>query len=269
VALEEQIKHKSEQQSIELWRLEIEKNSDLTCIIPQQENNKGRLFGFTTPLGKEVLHEATIILLDSTHSINKHKDLLYTFLSRDPQTGKGITLAHLISSRKNTESVQYWFCNLRNQFPNWQGPLAFFVDCDPAQIKALKLEFPEKELLDDLKFLMYADNINIAEEALISFLEKWKDSIAFITYFKQTWLNVNEYDNFSGVKKTMWMNAYRTDVPHMNINTTNLLEAWHRRLKYSNFEGKVNRRSDVLIYELYVVMEGDARRQRRLADIRA
>ncbi|CAG8737243.1 22364_t:CDS:2, partial [Gigaspora margarita] len=40
VVLEEQIKHKVEKQGVELWRLKIEKTGDLTCIIPQQNNDK-------------------------------------------------------------------------------------------------------------------------------------------------------------------------------------------------------------------------------------
>ncbi|CAG8788660.1 27972_t:CDS:2, partial [Racocetra persica] len=110
-----------------------------------RDMSKGKLFGFTVPICKEIIHDISVILLDATHGTNKHKDLLYTLLFPDPKTGKGITLAHLISSRKNFESVQYWFYNLRAQFPDWQGPTAFLVDCDMAQIKALRVVFPEKK----------------------------------------------------------------------------------------------------------------------------
>lgn len=67
----------------------------------------------------------------------------------------------------------------------------------------------------------------------------------------------------------MWIKAYRTEVPHANMKTTNMIESWHKRLKYDNFEGKFNRCSDLLIYELYVVIDSDTQHQRRLADVQA
>ncbi|CAG8538093.1 33507_t:CDS:2, partial [Racocetra persica] len=76
----------------------------------------------------------------------------------------------------------------------------------------------------------------------------------------------NEYGNLNGIDKIMWIKAYRTRIPRTNMDMTNMLESWHKRLKYDNFEGKVNRRIDVLIYELYIVIDGDTQQQWRLAD---
>ncbi|CAG8690665.1 1418_t:CDS:2, partial [Dentiscutata heterogama] len=82
---------------------------NLTCTISQAEGNseydKGKLFEFVVPICNEIIHKIPVILLDATHGTNKHKYLLYTLLSPDPKTGKGIALAHLISSRKNFESI--------------------------------------------------------------------------------------------------------------------------------------------------------------------
>ncbi|CAG8729345.1 12364_t:CDS:1, partial [Dentiscutata heterogama] len=68
-----------------------------------------------------------------------------------------------------------------------------------------------------------------------------------------------KYDNLHGIDKVMQIKAYCTGVPSANMNITNMLESWYKHLKYSNFEGKVNRRMDTLIYELYIVIEGDTR----------
>ncbi|CAG8805247.1 15217_t:CDS:2, partial [Racocetra persica] len=92
----------------------------------------------------------------------------------------------------------------------------------------------ESELFEDLKYLMNIDNINVVDEVLVTFFEKWKNSNSTT-----------------------------------NMDTTNMLESWHKHLKYDNFEGKVNRRIDVLIYELYIVMDGDTWQQRCFADVRA
>ncbi|CAG8817031.1 30319_t:CDS:1, partial [Racocetra persica] len=48
------------------------------------------------------------------------------------------------------------------------------------------------------------------------------------------------------------------NVSHDNLNTTNMLESWHRKLKYDIFDGKPNRRRDILIHELYVNENSDA-----------
>ncbi|CAG8743234.1 18376_t:CDS:2, partial [Racocetra persica] len=43
----------------------------------------------------------------------------------------------------------------------------------------------------------------------------------------------------------------------------------YKYLKYDNFEDKHNRRTDILIYELYVIIDGDIQYQQCLANIRA
>lgn len=54
----------------------------------------------------------------------------------------------------------------------------------------------------------------------------------------------------------MWQQAYRKGFVD-NINTTNMLESWHRKLKYYTFNGRPNRRLDVLIHNLYIKGEGN------------
>ncbi|CAG8753902.1 4615_t:CDS:2, partial [Racocetra persica] len=183
---------------------------------------------------KEIIRDISVILLDATYGTNKHKDLLYTLLSPDPKTGKEKTQS---LGRKLTSDEK----------------------------RSL-----ESELFEDLKYLMNIDNINVVDEVLVTFFEKWKNLVTFIAYFKRQWLNEpDEYRNLNGINKIMWIKAYRTRIPRTNMDTTNMLESWHKRLKYNNFEGKVNRRIDVLIYELYVVMDDDTWQQWHLGDVRA
>ncbi|CAG8739090.1 40829_t:CDS:2 [Gigaspora margarita] len=54
----------------------------------------------------------------------------------------------------------------------------------------------------------------------------------------------------------------------MNINDINLAMADELE-EHGNIHGKINRRSDLLMYELCVIMNGDTQQQRRLADVRA
>ncbi|CAG8786295.1 22808_t:CDS:2, partial [Racocetra persica] len=79
-------------------------NGDLTCAIAQSESNnnenKGQLLGFIIPITKEIIYNINTVLLNTTHSTNKKIDLLYTLLLPDFKTGKGLPLAHLISSCK-------------------------------------------------------------------------------------------------------------------------------------------------------------------------
>ncbi|CAG8522987.1 10308_t:CDS:2 [Dentiscutata heterogama] len=288
---------------------------DLDKIWNQQGDNnedKGQLLGFIVPIAKEIIHQVNTILLDATHGTNKNNDQLYTLLTPDFKTGKGLPLAHLISSRKNTASVQFWLYNLHIQL-SWEGPISFLVNCDLAQIKALRNIFPRSrillcwwhvlkawrenlkkvyikkanttlngklnseikkklkdELWDDLRELMYINNHENVDECINNFLNKWSDLKLFILYFKKQWLNkLNNNYQASGINKTMWIKVYRLDIPNNNINTTNMLESWYRKLKYDIFNGKPNRCRDILIYELYINGNSDAKQQWRLAEIRA
>lgn len=146
----DQILDKEESKSLHLWSVKLEESSNLTCSIPQEEDGihgRGQMIGFTVPSSKEVLKHSQTILLDATHGTNKDGHYLYTLLSPDSCTGKGIPLAHLISSRKNAESVKFWLESLRAQFPAWMGPQSFLVDCDLAQIAALREVFPRGAVL--------------------------------------------------------------------------------------------------------------------------
>ncbi|CAG8559028.1 2453_t:CDS:2 [Cetraspora pellucida] len=152
-------------------------------IGKHNEQDIGMLFGFTIPTRKKVLCDALIILLDATHGMNKHKDLLYTLLAPDPKTGKGITLAHLLSLHKSFKSVQYWLSKLNDQIPNLQGLVAFMhvsrawrdnlkkVYKEKKNTKGNKIKLAEKraleeELFADLKYIMHVDDINTAKDHL-------------------------------------------------------------------------------------------------------
>ncbi|CAG8713161.1 10340_t:CDS:2, partial [Scutellospora calospora] len=143
------ILHKSERQSLELWKFRIEKNSDLTCSVSQQEGVIGRLFGFTIPIRKEIIRDTLTILFDSIHGTNKDNDYLFTLLSPDPKTSKE------------------------------QKPIVFLIDYDLAQIKqknigkvckdkeeiinhklnAIERRKLKEEVLANIKHLMQNDDI--------------------------------------------------------------------------------------------------------------
>ncbi|CAG8727953.1 20885_t:CDS:2, partial [Racocetra persica] len=232
VIKEDQMLHEIEEESFNLWQHKLLENGDLTCAIAQSESNnnedKGQLLGFIIPIMKEIIYNINTVLLDATH---------------------GLPLAHLISFRKNTASVQFWLYSLHIQLL-WKGLISFLVDCDPAQIKALWNIFPKskillcwwhilrawqdnlkkvyikkanlvlngklsseikkkmkEELWDNLRELMYIDNYRNIDEYI---LNKWSNSISFISYFKKQWLNEsNNYYQISEIDKTMWIKAYR------------------------------------------------------------
>ncbi|CAG8616911.1 4586_t:CDS:2 [Cetraspora pellucida] len=218
----------------------------LNHIPAQSKSNnnedKGQLLGFIILITKEIIYKANIVLLDATHNINKKNDQLYTLLLPDFKTRKGLPLAHLISSCKNTRSMQFWLYCLRIQLL-WEGLVSFLVNCDSAQIKALQNIFLKSGIFCVggmfLEPKMLIKSIN-------NFLNKWSSLILFISYFKKQWLN--ESNNNYGIDKTMWIKAYQLDVPHDNLNTTNI---------------------DVLIHELYINGNSNARQQWRLAEIHA
>ncbi|CAG8841498.1 19078_t:CDS:2, partial [Gigaspora margarita] len=225
-------------ESLNLWQHKLLENNDLTCAIAQPESNnnedKGQLFGFIIPVAREIVYYANTVLLDATHGTNKENDQLYTLLTPDFKTGKGLPIAHLISS----------------------------LDCDPAQIKALQNIFPKSKILlcwwhvlrawrENLK-KVYIEKANMISNGKLNSEiktkmkdELWDDLRELMqidnreSVDEKQWLN--ESDNqTSEIDKTMWIKAYRLDVPHDNLNTTNMLESWHRKLKYDIFDGKPN-----------------------------
>ncbi|CAG8820633.1 24386_t:CDS:2, partial [Cetraspora pellucida] len=116
---EDQILHEIEEESLNLWYRKLLNNGDLTCTIAQSESNnnedKGQLLGFIISITKEIIYKVNTVLFDATHSTNKKNDQLYTFLLPDFKTRKGLPLVHLISSCKNTTSVQFWLYCLHIQ----------------------------------------------------------------------------------------------------------------------------------------------------------
>jgi hypothetical protein len=178
---------------------------------------------------------------------------------------------------------------------NWNGPRSFVVDCDKAQITEIRSVFPQSqvflywfhvtrawkdnlrrankdiahlegvpkdELLNnlwiDLQRLLHSKTMQDSLDNIESFSQKYSLTLkSFWEYFRPQWLDLRP----NGIHSGMWQEAYRADIPH-NMNTTNMLESWHRKLKYDTFNGKPNRRCDVLIHHLYVQGADDARHQR-------
>ncbi|CAG8751379.1 8888_t:CDS:2, partial [Cetraspora pellucida] len=151
---------------------------------------------------------------------------------------KGVTLAHLLSSLKNFELVHHWLYSLRKQISDWQGSVTFLVDCDSAQIKALYVAFSESKILlsckDKAKIIEHKLNQN--EKRLLG--EELFADLKNLMHIDNT--NLNDYDKHA-INKTIWIKAYQNKIPHSNMNTTNMIESWYKRLKYDNFEGKFNR----------------------------
>ncbi|KAG0195344.1 hypothetical protein BGX28_001620, partial [Mortierella sp. GBA30] len=116
-------------------------------------------------------------------------------------------------------------------------------------------EVSQDGLWRDLNTLMLIERRDDADGALHAFWAKYRGYQSFLNYFNTQWLNNGN------INITMWMKAFRLDVEHGGMDTTNMLESWHRKLKYDHFGGRPNRRRDVLIHMLYQVGDADIEHQ--------
>lgn len=114
----------------------------------------------------------------------------------------------------------------------------------------------EKDALKELRDILYMDctigesiNKKLAQMK-IDFLTKWQDVKPEITTY---------IENFYFNRLNQWVIALRQR-PHLQIDTNNILEAFHKKLKHYWLDGKRNRRVDTLIYYLHDEVEPDLKR---------
>lgn len=86
---------------------------------------------------------------------------------------------------------------------------------------------------------MYTTDEQTWDFLIEKFRADWRRYPEFSTYVEREWID----------KKKLWSNVYRL-YNHNNINTNNLIESWHKKLKYYFLEDRPNRRVDRLIYLL-------------------
>ncbi|RIB01784.1 hypothetical protein C2G38_2229680 [Gigaspora rosea] len=198
---------------------------------------------------KELIKFARVVCLDGTHGLNQHGYHLFMLIIRHPATGK-----------KNSE---------------WNSDI-FMVDDAGKEIKAVEECLPDANVLlyhfhvlrswrrnlnhhrgankDSHKTIIWKnlwqlmktegwDNLEVLKQ-ITEAINKWRRmgveaSTKFANYFERWWKP--KYDK--------WMICLRGVARDM-IDTNNLIEAFHRKLKYIYMRGRPKRRLDGEVYLL-------------------
>ncbi|RIB26758.1 hypothetical protein C2G38_2029935 [Gigaspora rosea] len=179
----------------------------------------GFIFAFQTTKQKEFMQYTRVICLDGTHGMNKYGYHLFSLVIKHPMTGSGYPIAFLISKYKKTITLKRWFEFLKSNYENWNSDL-FMVDDAGEDIKAV-----EEKGWDNTE----------AKKQVTEAIEKWRNfnvdtANTFASYFEHWWKP--KYDKL--------MTCLR-EISRDIIDTNNLIEAFHRKLKYTYMRGRPGR----------------------------
>jgi hypothetical protein len=260
------------------------------CVVgPAEVNNlpdanKLFMFGFQTKAQRELMiKENTILIIDETHGTNQYGYRLLTCLIRD-DNNSGWPVAHLITSRSDADTLQYFFKSLKEKCPEMTVNCVI-TDDDGALINAVKLGFEESEIKHilckwhlhkswkgklrelvskELSEEMYLGLILISETKNLDEFKNLSDAFMkkyvhlapkFCQYFHKEYLISEER-----IKK--WASCYR-NFYHGHVNTTGHVESFHNRLKTVYLKRKPNKRIDDLIQILLGIENEDYWRRKR------
>ncbi|KAF0442098.1 hypothetical protein F8M41_003712 [Gigaspora margarita] len=194
------------------------------------DENKGFMFAFQTEKQKELIKFARVVCLDTT--------------------GSGYPVAFLISKFKRLVTLKAWLDFLKEKNSEW-NPDIFMVDDAGKEIKAVEECFPNAN--EDLWQLMKTKGWDDSEalRQITEAINKWRRmgveaSTKFADYFERWWKS--KYDK--------WMVCLRGVARDM-MDTNNLIEAFHRKLKYVYMRGRPKRRLDSEVYLLVEIVLQD------------
>ncbi|CAG8685783.1 8662_t:CDS:1, partial [Ambispora gerdemannii] len=201
---------------------------------------------------------------------------------------------HLISEKKAGETLIFWLEAIKNQNQEWK-PHTFLTNCDDAQQNAINAVFPNARILlcqwhvknawqkNKNKIKANSNYFKTQEENLNNnTLKRSKKQVAqkmaldelgtimqirdasqvqnkFVEYFTQ-WIAFDEAEWIKYIKREYqgkcekWIDAYRL-YEHQEMNTTNFIESWHKKFKYTYLEAKHNHRIDTLIWTLRAALK--------------
>jgi|GEM_PF-5268288 len=270
-----------ELKSLKKWQERLIINMNGNCLF-EQHNNFCFLFAFQTKEQKELMKISRVLCLDGTHGMNHCGYYLFSLVMRHPTMGNGYPIAFLISEFKQTSTLKEWFNFLKYEHREW-NPDIFMVDDTGEEIKAVKECFPNssvflchfhvlrswrkklghkrgtdinpcKEIIwNDLWRLMKTEEWDdtVAQEQIIKTIDKWRKmniEIAkkFADYFEYWWKP----------KYEMWMVCAR-GIARDSMDTNNLIEAFHHKLKYTYMRGHPVHRLDGEVYLLVEIVLRD------------
>ena len=212
--------------------------------------------------------------IDASHGLAQSLDmdanaLFFVLMGIDPKSGISVPLSFMVTNSGGKIVITDWLKNLKEKFNI--NPVQIALDADRASIASIEKVFPDtkqvlcyfhllravehnlkkhvvvtdkneretihKEIMDNLrKILFEAEN---KEEAMKSFLDKYKGYTGFIAYFNQQWMSKTE----------KWLSTETNRIDPL-LYTNNLTENFFSIIKNVYLVDYNDNRADTLIYLL-------------------
>ncbi|OAD75183.1 hypothetical protein PHYBLDRAFT_166938 [Phycomyces blakesleeanus NRRL 1555(-)] len=271
-----------ENASISIW-LNVKLAEQNYCIFEinlsvYNDGKKQFAFGFQSPMQVSIMRISQSFCLDATHSISSRSDeVLYTLVTRHPQTGKGFPVAYMVTNNQTAIPIKLWLDHLR--IKSSFVPMNITIDCSIMEVNAIKEALPHATIhycdfhvlrawqhnLDSkiklnasytseqlgnyktalknyLRHILIESNEDVFLRAIEDFKLMVQDQPQFLKYFEKKWTENEEL-------LRRWGRPYISQ-QHQRYVTNNYVESWHNQLKTIYFGRARIRRLDRLIFIL-------------------
>ncbi|OAD73349.1 hypothetical protein PHYBLDRAFT_145746 [Phycomyces blakesleeanus NRRL 1555(-)] len=134
-----------ENASISIW-LNVKLAEQNYCIFEinlsvYNDGKKQFAFGFQSPMQVSIMRISQSFCLDATHSISSRSDeVLYTLVTRHPQTGKGFPVAYMVTNNQTAIPIKLWLDHLR--IKSSFVPMNITIDRSIMEVNAIKEALP-------------------------------------------------------------------------------------------------------------------------------
>ncbi|KAK3932571.1 Death-inducer obliterator 1 [Frankliniella fusca] len=255
---------------------------NLHCLASQMDE----LFmaGIQTESQRELMVEGAkhILIVDDTHNVTQYDNYKLLTVHTLDRNRRGVAVAHFISNCMKGDVIRYFVEAMRVRCDECGTPLiinCLITDDDSALHNGFELGMNAKivhilclwhidrtfqDNIRDKVMKSYRDSIYIDLKVLI--LSKNKDEFSKLTsaFLKKYTSSATDFltylDKYYFYREEKWTMAYRTDLNHLNINTTSIAESFHNRLKKKRFP---NKRMDDHINQLLDLEKMDYIRRER------
>ncbi|CAO3644781.1 unnamed protein product [Mucor hiemalis] len=273
-------KSTDEKESVKMWLQELNQKGYSSFVHSTFEDDF--TFGFSSPWQKNLLLNSKMVCLDATHCVSHiEKGILYTIVIRHPISGTGCPVAYMFTKDHSMAAVSVFLSFVKNDIgvPSLDE---ITIDVSATEHAAITAIYPEstvqwclfhvsrawmgkireliklgstalnnqvhRNVITDLKLLMWEKNEEVFLLGLISFRLKYSMYQDFLNYMDRAYLNRGKFVH--------WSAAFQPQV-FSNMETNNYIESWHNQLKTTYLGRKRNRRVDRLIYILVNDIEPD------------
>ncbi|OAD67595.1 hypothetical protein PHYBLDRAFT_151106 [Phycomyces blakesleeanus NRRL 1555(-)] len=205
--------HPDENKSLDIWmheKLPSQNYCIFTGGLSAYSNNAQHfVFGFQSPSQMMLMRISRSFCLDATYNISAcNIEILYSLVTRHPDTGKGSPVAYMITNDHSVSPINQWLVHLRKK--SCFTPLYITIDCRIAEVNAITAALPQAiihfcefhvlQQLGKYKYELKANLKNILiesdENEFLRKIQKFRLCVQsqqqFLTYFEHKWIGTEE-----------------------------------------------------------------------------